>query len=486
MSDLTFSADFEKQIRAAMAVPDPSPSFLDDVRQQLIAQYPKTMPHPLRLFQRQTLRWAMGILVVLLVILIAVGPQQVASAFQRLLGYIPGLGLVEQDTPIRMLEEPVTQVRGDVSVTVEQVLIDTTHSVLVYTFDGVSMVSHPEEEIQCQEKPTLRLPDGQELAAGMGWATRRDSGSELQFEFPPVPADVDEVVFFIPCLPGSTSNQDLENWEIPLRFIPAPPEMIFPVIEPPTPTASAVPSATPNTTAPAATDNPAQAAAATPQEASIDLTLDRVALVEDGYIFYATLHWESDVYTQISPPMMENLLVDANGQTIPTEDVPPSYIDEPDPHQHPLAFKAMGPFVPGPVTLMLDHVLAQLPVDASFTFDAGPEPLVGNIWELDHEIDAAGYSVTIVSVSAVSFDGFLGYEFTVETTGAIESVRLVDPVNPTLGGGGGRGGGQSQNIHITQILYQGDLPSGPVTISIPSITIRLPGIWRVEWMPPEE
>lgn len=47
MSDLTFTPEFENQIRDAMVVPDPSPAFLNDLRQQLVAQAEKRS-HPVR------------------------------------------------------------------------------------------------------------------------------------------------------------------------------------------------------------------------------------------------------------------------------------------------------------------------------------------------------------------------------------------------------------------------------------------------------
>ncbi len=475
MSDLTFSPDFENQIRAAMAAPDPSSAFLDDLCQQLITQSEKTQTRTLGLLRRPALRWGVLILVVMLFTLFAVGPESVVAAFQRLLGYIPGLGLVDQSVPIRVLEEPVTQARGEATVTVEQVFLTATNTVLHYKFDGVSMVSRSETDAQCTETPFLRLPDGQELEAGMGWGTGWDSGFEYRFEYPPVPTDVDEAVFLVPCLQGSAPDSDLENWEIPLHFILAPPEMtVYSVIELPTPT-SAIPE----------TGIPAQTATTMPQDISIYLTLDHVVQLEDGYIFYATFHWESDIYPQVLPLMAR--LLDTNGQEIPVEQVVHTYIDEPDPHKLPLTLKALKPFALGPLTLVLEDAFAEMPVDTSFTFDVGTDPQPGDVWELNQEIDVAGNSLTILSVSAVVSDmGSLGYEFKVETAGALNGAYLVDREHPVMGGGGGGGGDLPKNVKITQIIYQNELPSGQVTISIPSISLKLAGPWQVEWTPSED
>jgi len=475
MSDLTFSPEFENQIRVAMAVPDPSSRFLDDLRRQLITQSEITRARRLGIFRRPALRRGIVILIVMLFTLFAVGPQRVVAAFQRLLGYIPDFGLVDQSVPIRVLEEPVTQARGEVTVTVEQVFLTAENTVLHYTYDGVSMVSTSEADVHCTATPFLRLPDGMEFKAGMGWGTDSDSGFEYRFEFPPVPIDIDDVVFFIPCLGSGTPDSTLENWEIPLHFVPAPPEMtVYPVIELPLPTSTA-----------SGTEIPAQTAAPTPKDALIYLTLDRVVQLEDGYIFYGTFHWESDIYLQVVPLIPR--LLDSEGRGILVEEVNPAYVDEPQTHQHPLTVRTLESFAPGPLILVLEEALVEMPVDTSFTFDAGPNPQPGDVWELNQEIDVAGNSLTIVSVSVVdSHMGSLGYEFKVVIRDRVNGIYLVDQEHPVMGGGGGGGGDLPQNMQITQIFYQNELPSGQVTISIPSISLKLAGPWQVEWTPSED
>ena len=82
--------------------------------------------------------------------------------------------------------------------------------------------------------------------------------------------------------------------------------------------------------------------------------------------------------------------------------------------------------------------------------------------------------------------GSLGYEFKVEIRDRVNGIYLVDQEHPVMGGGGGGGGDLPQNLQITQIFYQNELPSGQVTISIPSISLKLAGPWQVEWTPSED
>jgi len=506
MSDLTFSSEFENQIRTVMAVPDPSPEFLKDLRQQLITHSEEPQDRSVGFFSRPTLKWGLAALAVVLVILLAVGPQRVASAFQQLLGYIPGLGFVDQNAPIRVLTEPVSQNRDGVTVIVNEVFLDAARTVLVFKFDGIPMDSVPEGETQssafCSEHSIIRLPDGRELVAGMGWGTGWSSGMEYHFEFEPIPTDVDEAVFFVPCLMGTISGSAPENWELPLHFIPAPPEMtVYPVIEIPTPTAlpastsnpTVLPDLVASPTIDAGTFGPnitekQEALDPTPlatSESAINLTLDRAVQLEDGYILYGTFSWESNLYPFVSPGMAK--LLDAEGQVIPIEYANPDFSGVSNPQQQSLAVKALGSLPAGPITLMIEEAHAELPVEGSFSFDAGPNPQPGDVWDLNQRFEVSGYPLTILSVSAIDSHGHLGFEFKVDTGPDIENARLIDPEHPPMGGGGGGGsGGSAETVRTTQLLYGEELPTGLITIAVQSIGLRLQGPWQATWTPTED
>src|SRR3990172_11540144 len=71
-----------------------------------------------------------AVLIALLVLLILSG---VAYALGRSLGYIPGLGLVSQDTPIRVLAAPVSQTRDGISITVKDAVLSSDKTVILFT-----------------------------------------------------------------------------------------------------------------------------------------------------------------------------------------------------------------------------------------------------------------------------------------------------------------------------------------------------------------
>src|SRR5512139_1714559 len=87
--------------------------------------YPKVEA---RLDQRRTLvqtlraRPALAILLAILVLLLMTG---VVYAIGHSLGYFPGVGIVDQNSPVRVLAKPASLTRDGVTVAIEQVVVDS-------------------------------------------------------------------------------------------------------------------------------------------------------------------------------------------------------------------------------------------------------------------------------------------------------------------------------------------------------------------------
>ena len=89
-----------------------------------------------------------------------------ATAMKRLLGYIPGIGLVENDVQLRILKEPVQTRRGETTITVLQGAADTQHTTLVYQVEAIPAAEISAETKAtgtCHELPELLLPDGSRM-----------------------------------------------------------------------------------------------------------------------------------------------------------------------------------------------------------------------------------------------------------------------------------------------------------------------------------
>ena len=149
---------------------------------------------------------------------------------------------------------------------------------------------------------------------------------------------------------------------------------------------------------------------------------------------------------------------------------------QPDQHQTVFAFKVGIAQAIEPLTVILDSVMVELPVDANFVFDSGANPQPGQTWQLDQNIQIGEYSLRVVFASADSN----GYTFEMLSDTGIISVALVDLDHPVIGGGGGGGSAESFSARI---MYDGDLPTGPVMVTISSITVVQHGPWRVQWDP---
>src|SRR5512138_1224509 len=114
------SPEFEKEIHEALDAPVAGPAFVHDLRATLLERA-KMKKQP-RLFYR--LAWGLA-LVALLAGSLAASPR-VVEAMKRLLGYIPGIGYVEQGESLRILSAPVTLEKDGVKLTIEKGAVDAS------------------------------------------------------------------------------------------------------------------------------------------------------------------------------------------------------------------------------------------------------------------------------------------------------------------------------------------------------------------------
>jgi hypothetical protein len=404
----------------------------------------------------------------------------VAAAIQRWFGYVPGVGLVREGQ-IRVLAEPVIVTREGVTITVNQALLDTERTVLVYSVDGIpneaiSITKPHELEKECLDgNDWLRLPGGTVLPTSRGGGEASwDTGYRGRFDYPAIPVGVNNVDLVIPCLLGTRRGAAPENWEIPLHFVPAPPELTaFPVIEIPTPTA------------PAATVAPQ--GSPVPDTDSINLTLDRAVQMDDGYLIYASIHWQGADLNSIDLVEPESAihLLDASGREMLYESIDDENTGMKfEEHRIVFALKTAPIQANGPLTIVVDSVSATLKAQAqaTFTFDPGPNPQPGQTWQLNQDVQIGKYSLQVLSATAgPEFSS--GYSFEMKSDSGVLNATLSDVEHPVIGGGGG-GGGLSGVFSGGFTYAEKGLPAGPLTIMVGSIDVRRDGPWQAQWTPP--
>ena len=126
MNNFTPSAQLEDNIRAAMAVPQAPPEFVNQLNIDLMHQASLKYRKSLRpIFLRPAWIAFYAVLALLVVSTLIIGPQRVYAAVRQLFGYIPGVGIVEQSNGIRVLAEPVSVEQDGITVTVKQVVADS-------------------------------------------------------------------------------------------------------------------------------------------------------------------------------------------------------------------------------------------------------------------------------------------------------------------------------------------------------------------------
>lgn len=421
------------------------------------------------------------LLVLLVLVSVLVSVPAVRAAIQSWFGYVPGIGLVTEGQ-IRVLAEPVSVTREGVKLTIEQVLVDSNQTTIQYAVDGLKEGMRDTKESftpsGCRKDAILRLPEAELSLTGQtetGWV----SGYQTRAFYPVIPSTINEVTFVLPCLSSALPGKAPEDWELVFRLIPAPPELTaFPLIEISTPLA-ATPTALP----------PMDASAGLKTD-GISLVLDRAVELSDGYLLYASLHWENTGFQTVDVSDISTIhLLDANGQEVSytfdwdeTSNIPWQQ------GQRSFVIKTEPVLTPGPLTLVLDalSVDVSVPEGARFTFDLGANPQPNQVWEINKDIDVGyGHSVRVLRATYYLTNGtHSSLSFDMESKTGVTAAGLHDLAHPLSGAGGG-GGGSFADTFSSGFGYDGALPTGPITVDVVWVSVRTSGHWQAEWTPPE-
>jgi len=464
MNEWTSTPRFEESVRQSFGIHELRPAFVDRVYSDLM-RYAAEKPRKNRPFfgLQPAGIVAIAILSLMIIVALVIGPQQVYAAILQLLGYIPGVGIVDQSSPIRILAEPVSVTRDGISITVTSAVLtgDKTH--IDFRIFGVPSSAYPDREdvMGCAQQPYLRLRDGTQLA--------------LETDFPPVPANINEAVFVMPCIPETLPGTVPENWELPLRFIPAPPNFtVVPVIES---LPSQIPSVMANT--PTAEINP--------------LTILKVLDIGDKFVLMGEFSY--DAARDASLPagswwaIQRVSITGADGR-----DVPQAYSNDFDlptptrPGNETWLYQLEKNFVPPVTIIYAGEIISPVGAkeQAEFEFDAGPNPQDGMVWTVNKDFRLGGYNIRLVSIESSS----RGYAFHFKAdSGASANAISVDIVGYTPNCGGGGGGDEFPVEFNVGVCYAGflgspEFPHGKLkaVLNFQALT-RQNKSFQVQWSP---
>jgi hypothetical protein len=440
------------------------------------------------LMQTLRARPALAILLAFLALLLLSGA---AYAIGRSLGYIPGLGVVDVNSPIRVLAEPVSLTREGITLMVEQAILTTDRTLIVYKVEGIPPEARPKGEggFACHPSaPALRLPDGVELNSTGGQGNGWGGGYQTGMNYPPIPADVDTVTFLLACLEDVAPAAAPQDWELTLRFVPAPPDLtVVPIIE------VAAPLSSPTALA------SVSLAESTPFM-GLTYHLESIRRTEQGYILGTSIRWEEGLYAEYGVGTGADIqLTDAGGRTLPLFGLQGGSFGQPNDPRRIMIGHSMNdvPFTP-PLTLTLPWVGANLPLENRplFTFDPGANPQPGQAWQINQTIEVLGRPVTIISARYVTREDLkdhewmrfmpedmFGFEIILEADPAFRSIALTVQSGYSTDGAGTSGPPmvRDENGIIKAYALLGGRIIEPLTIAVPYVDVA--HAWQITFDP---
>jgi hypothetical protein len=492
---LPFST-IEDKVRAALSTPEPDPLFVERLEAQLLAQS-NERPDPAmrrsagRPVYGRRLAWGVAlVLLVLLAIFLAVGPQRVLAAFRQVFGYIPGVGIVEQGTPIRVLAEPVSATRDGVTLTVTEAYLTPEKTILAYTLENVpdSALSHNENVAGCSGTAELYLPDGTVLQIVEGSGTM----DKIRLAYAPLPPDVDKATFILPCIQNTLPGKAPENWVLSLHFKSAPPDlMVVPVME-------ITPTIIPET--PGAQQAPVETKQWSPENPSgatglygISLKLDKYIPLDDGYYLIGHTDWKDDRITSASPAGWALKAYGTKGQEVPIE--PASWRDAGltiGPNQW--LYKIYGKNFNAPLTLQAAQMAVEFKKPIQMTLDLRSTPFEFSDEQVDLPyktglipLDVPGILANAFKATYVKEGDLRGFEIGIQADPALQGLPLrvesgLDTSGLTsIASGGGSNRDEATGLVLSTVLTNARM-SFPLVLGADNATIN--GTWETTWNPP--
>lgn len=405
--------------------------------------------------KKRTLITAFAAVVVVTAILASV--PSVAQAIKRMLGYIPGVGVVEQSIPLRIQKAAVATEFGETIVKVPQIVADSEHVRLVYQIENIPFEETAGAQLQdyCRMMPWLLLPDGRKLDANTVAMNSWGGGYSRQLEFAHIDAEVNDFKLVIPCFEGTLKPAEDLGIEIPLSLVPAPAGMtVYPIVELPTPTAIA--------------PVPATASAAE----QLSLVVSRYIQSEDQLILLGSLGSTSTDFRLSLVDTLDVHVQDSAGSDVAlSEDY--TLLDQAGQRSAqnlPFAYQIFDPYQAGTATLTIDRAWITRTADKTFEFDPGSNSQPGQTWQMNLPITVDDHTVTITDIIRSEKGPGLNIYYT--SSEGITNVSIMDLEHAMTGGGGGS--------DSTGFGYQGVFPSGALHLTISSYDELVEGPWTTQ------
>lgn len=467
MTDVT-KDPMEELIREAARSVEPRREFSDSLWAEMqTARKSNRQPGRQMRFTRPA--WGLTFAALALAITCAAyGPQNVLAAVKNLIGYIPGIGFVQQDESTLYLAKPVSVTQKGVTLTVEQAVADANGIVVSYHMDGLPEPKPGETYTCVYSDNRLRLPDGKDRLPTGGGLT----GAEARIEFAPLPAGVKQVTLAIR---GESDCLAPIDWTIDIPLGTAAPQPSLPVLD-------VTPVSTP---AAEASLQQANEQAKTGKPAANDqvrISVEKTVPLPDGWLVTGHVTWDDpEIMNMYVPPEMVTV-TDAAGKNIPVEPTDTGYSDGE------FGFILKQTDIQSPVKLTIRSILVNglLENGPEFSFNTGNNLQPGQEWVIGKTLDVIGMPVDVVKVTPAVFDdGTKGYAVTLRTPEAISNIDLRYVTKAAGLGSFGEGRPLADHQYEIKMGFPGEAPEGQLTFAIFNVQWNLTGNRETSWnMPP--
>jgi hypothetical protein len=432
----------------------------------------------------QTLR-ARPVLLALVVLLLLAILSGAAYALGHMLGYIPGVGFVEQNAPIRVLDEKLSVQREGITLTMKQLIADSARTVVMYRIKGIPFYQGAAGQ-ECTEAPSLLLKNGIRLESMDGHMSRMGGENgvlsfDADFTFPPLPSDAQKVTLLAPCrLPSLT-----------LSLVPAPQGFILPATEIPVTFDSSHPLLSTSTPF-SFTETPASETyptgfpvTPTPVPNGSGLYLDKVVELENSYLLVGNFTDAGDLPGIIQ--MAENVVpyefrvTDRNGNPVPfffrPDLMPPSGW----PNITNWALEILKP-LDAPITITLPEIPVITDDAFPLRINVGANPAIGQTWSLNQSIVVDGYSFLVENVTLSERGYTLKLRSPLSREQVFFSLWMEEHIAEELSE---RFYDRNGYFELQETLvFRDDLPSGDLTFVLHVYIDHPAGPWTLTWSPP--
>jgi len=438
-----------------------------------------------------------GSVAVVLAIIFLVGPQNVVAAFRNLMGYLPGIGFVQNVDQAYVLSEPVALERDGIMVTILEAYADSEQTVVVYQVQGLPASSS--SETVAPLSPYLVLQDGSKVELTHGDGGGKDGYWRERLGFPLLGTNVESVTLVIPRLRNQSAGAAPENWQLVFQLVPAsesahlqPLLVLTPVpgtdqVDTKDVATSTNPSAEPISTTSLSLSSTPDPFTSMVQH-GVKLRIDSVSQAKVGIILGMTLQWE-DPKWRLGSPWGRNdsfTVTDAKGNLLAVTQGEPPVVPSNSDQQFDSQIFTLPSNSDGPYTVTLKTVDFRANGQGSFPFDPGSSPQIGQEWSVDQTVTIGGHDLHVIAARILPGGREQScLQFDIGVDAGVRSLALSDYANFDHVRGANATWNSGNDLIQTAVCYD-VLPPGQLSIQVDSLFFTINGPWQITFDLPDQ